>query len=224
MNVLITGVSRGIGKELLRQAAVSEEVQKIFACSSSKEIKKDTNKVKYCHVDFGDDSSLVTLHKLIAGEQINILLNNAGFLHQELYKDMDILDAQKMFDVNFWGPFKLIKALLPNLLVGKGHVVNIGSMGGFQGSGKFPGLSAYSASKAALANLTECLAEELKEDGVTFNCLALGAVDTEMLKKAFPDYHAGVSAKSVASYILNFALYSGSMINGKVLPVSSSTP
>lgn len=223
MNVFITGVSRGIGKELLNLALVSKEVTKIYACSSSGSIW-ESNKVINCHLDFCDEDSLVHLSKLLGAEKINVLINNAGYLHQELFKDMDFLEAKKMFDINFWGPYRLVKQMLPNLISGNGHVVNIGSMGGFQGSGKFPGLAAYSASKAALANLTECLAEEHKEDAITFNCLALGAVDTEMLKKAFPTYHAGLTASAMAQYIFDFALHASALIKGKVLPVSSSTP
>jgi 3-oxoacyl-[acyl-carrier protein] reductase len=224
MNILITGVSRGIGQDLLRLAVKSDEIKKIFACTSSKVISESGGKVEYYNVDFTDDHSIASLRYSLKDEKIHFLINNAGFLHQELYKNMDVMDAKKMFDINFWGPFELVKALLPNLIGGKGHVVNIGSMGGFQGSGKFSGLSAYSASKAALANLTECLAEEHKEDGVAFNCLALGAVDTQMLRKAFPAYKAGASSKAIASYIFNFTINSASLINGKVLPVSASTP
>ena len=224
MNVLITGVSRGVGKELLELARESKNVKKIFACSSSTAVPCDSGKVNYLAVNFLDDNTIGNLVSSLKGEKINVLINNAGYLHHEEFKKANLIQAKKMFDINFWGPYQLIKGLLPNLIAGKGHVVNIGSMGGFQGSGKFPGLSAYSASKAALANLTECLAEELKEDGVVFNCLALGAVDTEMLKKAFPNYVAGVTSNTMANYILKFALNSSQLINGKVLPVSTSTP
>ena len=118
----------------------------------------------------------------------------------------------------------MIQILLPNLIKGKAHVVNIGSMGGFQGSSKFPGLSAYSSSKAALANLTECLASELSSDKIKFNCLALGAVDTEMLQKAFPDYKSGLSSDEIAKTIKDFAINWGKTMNGKVVPLSLSTP
>jgi NAD(P)-dependent dehydrogenase (short-subunit alcohol dehydrogenase family) len=97
-------------------------------------------------------------------------------------------------------------------------------MGGFQGSSKFPGLSAYSASKAALASLTECMAEELKSDGIHVNCLALGAVDTEMLRQAFPGYQAPVSSEDMARFIGEFSINQRTFFNGKIIPVSSSTP
>jgi NAD(P)-dependent dehydrogenase (short-subunit alcohol dehydrogenase family) len=97
-------------------------------------------------------------------------------------------------------------------------------MGGVQGSLKFPGLSAYSSSKGAVITLMELLAEECKELGISFNTLALGAVQTEMLAEAFPDYKAPTTAFEMAEYIANFALTGNQFYNGKVLQVSSSTP
>jgi NAD(P)-dependent dehydrogenase (short-subunit alcohol dehydrogenase family) len=106
----------------------------------------------------------------------------------------------------------------------KTHIVNISSIGGFQGSVKFPGLSAYSSSKAALVCLTECLAEEFKDKNIAFNCLALGAVQTDMLNEAFPGYKAPVSASSMASFVTDFVLKAHHFMNGKIIPVSLSTP
>ena len=97
-------------------------------------------------------------------------------------------------------------------------------MGGVQGSVKFAGLSAYSSSKGALITLTELLAEEYKENGPSFNVLALGAVQTEMLEEAFPGYQASISAEEMAAYIMNFSLNGNKFYNGKLLQVSNSTP
>ena len=106
----------------------------------------------------------------------------------------------------------------------EGHVVTVSSMGGVQGSMKFPGLSAYSSSKGAVITLTELLAEEYKETGPSFNVLALGAVQTEMLEEAFPGYQAPVTALEMATYIKDFALTGHKLYNGKLLQVSNSTP
>ena len=97
-------------------------------------------------------------------------------------------------------------------------------MGGVQGSMKFPGLAAYSSSKAAVITLTELLAEEYKESGVSFNVLALGAVQTEMLEEAFPGYKAPTSALEMAEYIHDFSLNGNKFYNGKLLQVSNTTP
>jgi NAD(P)-dependent dehydrogenase (short-subunit alcohol dehydrogenase family) len=113
----------------------------------------------------------------------------------------------------------LLPALAPNA-----HIVNISSMGGFQGSLKFAGLAAYSTSKAALCAFTELFAEEYKATGIHMNCLCLGAVQTEMLAAAFPGYIAPTSASQMAHFIADFALNSGAFFNGKIIPVSSSNP
>jgi NAD(P)-dependent dehydrogenase (short-subunit alcohol dehydrogenase family) len=128
-----------------------------------------------------------------------------------------------MFSVNTKAPFLIVKALLPYFNK-PSHIVNISSMGGFQGSVKFSGLSLYSASKGALAILTECLAEELKEKDIKVNCLALGSVQTEMLAEAFPGYKAQSGPAEMAEFIDNFALNAHRNMNGKIIPVSSTTP
>ena len=132
-------------------------------------------------------------------------------------------DLASMFESNVLGHFNMIQHLLP--LMGSGsHIVNIGSMGGFQGSVKFPGLSAYSASKAALHTLTECLAFELPETGIKINCLALGSAQTEMLEKAFPGYQSPVLAFEMGKYVADFARTGHKFFNGKILPVAVTTP
>ncbi|MCK7533451.1 MAG: SDR family oxidoreductase [Marinilabiliales bacterium] len=95
------------------------------------------------------------------------------------------------------------------------HIVNISSMGGYQGSSKYKGLSYYSASKAAISCLSECLAGEFSGTGITVNCLALGAVQTEMFEEAFPGSQAPVSTMEMAQFIVNFALNGNRFFNGK---------
>jgi NAD(P)-dependent dehydrogenase (short-subunit alcohol dehydrogenase family) len=132
-------------------------------------------------------------------------------------------DFEEVFRVNVFGLAEVTKIVLPKMPK-NGHVVTISSMGGVQGSLKFPGLSAYSSSKGAVITLTELWAEEFKETGPSFNALALGAVQTEMLAEAFPGYEAPTTALEMAEYIKNFALKGHKMYNGKLLQVSSSTP
>ena len=117
----------------------------------------------------------------------------------------------------------MIRDLFP-LFVKDSHIVNISSMGGYQGSAKFPGLSVYSAAKGAVAVLSECLAEEFKEQGIKVNALAIGAVQTEMLSQAFPGYMAPLQPDEMAEFIMDFALNGHRFFNGKILPVSVSTP
>ena len=97
-------------------------------------------------------------------------------------------------------------------------------MGGIQGSQKFKGLSAYSSSKGAIITLTECLAEEFKTENLIFNSLALGAVQTEMLSKAFPGYQAPLKSSDMACFIVKFFIDGGQYFNGRIIPVSLTTP
>ena len=128
-----------------------------------------------------------------------------------------------MLQSNFIGHVRMIQGVV-HLMSQGSHILNIGSMGGFQGSAKFPGLSAYSASKAALHALTECLAVELAEQDVRVNCLAIGSAQTEMLEKAFPGYGSPVMAFEMGKYIADFSITAHRFYNGKVLPVAVSTP
>ena len=154
---------------------------------------------------------------------IDVLINNAGSLVNKPFLDLSSAEFEEVYKVNVFAVATLTRLILPSMDT-KGHVLNITSMGGIQGSTKFPGLSAYSSSKGALIILTELLAEEFKESGPSFNALALGAVQTEMLEEAFPGYQAQVSAAQMAEYIIEFALKGNQFYNGKVLPISSSTP
>lgn len=225
MNIVITGTSSGIGKELVLQFLNSTLVSKIYACTSSKtKLNFDDNRVEVAYLNFLEGDSIVKFSEKIAEKGIDIVINNAGYLQSFLFQDGHFDELRKMHEVNYFGPYQLIHVLLPHLKEVKGQVINIGSMGGFQGSLKFPGLAAYSSSKSALACLSECLAEELKHDSINVNCLALGAVDTEMLKKAFPDYQADTTAKEIAAFVKGFSESTGKLINGKVIPVSKTTP
>ena len=119
---------------------------------------------------------------------------------------------------------EITKLSIPYLNKTNSHIVNISSMGGFQGSAKFPGLTAYSSAKAALCAFTEVFAEEYKDSSIKMNCLCLGAVQTKMLEKAFPGFKAEISPKEMGSYIFDFARKQGRFLNGKIIPVSLSTP
>jgi short-subunit dehydrogenase len=155
--------------------------------------------------------------------KVDALINNAGKLVNKPFEEINYQELEEVYKVNVFGVFTLTQLVLPFMQKG-GHVVTVSSMGGVQGSVKFPGLAAYSSSKGAVITLTELLAEEYKESGVSFNVLALGAVQTEMLQEAFPGIEAPTSAKEMARYITNFVLSGHQFYNGKLLQVANSTP
>ncbi len=176
-------------------------------------------------IDIADEKALEEFANQLKGKRVVVdaLVNNAGALLNQPFSETTKEDFEAVYRVNVFGLASLIRLLLP-LIDPKGHVVNISSMGGIGGSSKFPGLAAYSSSKGAVNILTELLAEEYKESGPSFNSLALGAVQTEMLAQAFPGFQAPLSAKEMAQYIFKFAVEGHHFFNGKTLPVSSSTP
>ena len=235
MNIIVTGASRGIGYELVKIYS-SDSSNTIIAISRNSQkldqLKRDcvalnpNSNVIPISFDLNEknnDGLIQEIKKNV--NSINILINNAGTLVNKLFTDITLTDLETVFNVNVFSAIRLIQGILPIMETGtRGHIINISSIGGFQGSVKFSGLSAYSSSKAALACLTECLAEEFKDRNISFNCLALGAVHTEMLEEAFPRYKAPMSAKEMALFISKFSLNAHKAMNGKIIPVSLSTP
>lgn len=223
-NIIITGTSRGIGYELALQFA--KEGHKVLAISrkTPQELIDNPN-ITCLSIDIAVEDEMHTIDKFIAStwKKVDVLINNAGCLVNKPFSQLTQSDFERVYKVNVFGVVNLIKTCLPYMQKG-GHVVSISSMGGIQGSMKFPGLAAYSSSKGAVITLSELLAEEYKEQGFAFNVLALGAVNTEMLQEAFPGYEAPISPKEMANYIFDFALTGNKFYNGKVLQVSSSTP
>ena len=235
MNIVITGASKGIGFNIVKSLAVDKDNKIIGISRNYKQlvVLKDwcSNNSKTEFIPISYDFQQITFSEpKLAGiirqhfNSIDILINNAGTLINKPFELISAEEINRIFTVNYLAPSLLIKDLLPLLKVGKAHVINISSIGGYQGSLKFPGLSHYSASKAALASLTECLAVEYNKDGVVFNALALGAVQTEMLSEAFPDLKASVNSEDMGNYIAKFALEGKKFYNGKIIPVSLTTP
>lgn len=220
---VVTGASRGIGYALVQHDA--NQGHTVYALSRSIKTIKKTPKLFPIAIDIADEKALEEFANQLKGKRVVVdaLVNNAGALLNQPFSETTKEDFEAVYRVNVFGLASLIRLLLP-LIDPKGHVVNISSMGGIGGSSKFPGLAAYSSSKGAVNILTELLAEEYKESGPSFNSLALGAVQTEMLAQAFPGFQAPLSAKEMAQYIFKFAVEGHHFFNGKTLPVSSSTP
>ena len=225
--VLIIGASKGIGSELVSLFAKDSSIQVIALARTIEEQNtwKYFKNVQVHNFDLCSDNLVSDLQQIIANySKIDFLINNAGYLVNKPFLSLTREEIEISYKVNVLGVMTSVQTILPKMLDNGGHVVNISSMGAFQGSVKFPGLSTYSSSKAALTNLTEMLAEEFKDTKLKFNCLCLGAVQTEMLAKAFPGYEAPVSSLEMAEYISDFTLNQWKWINGKIIPVSLSTP
>jgi short-subunit dehydrogenase len=236
MNILITGASKGLGAALARKFGALSQGTIILTARDEKrlnELKKAIEeknpeiRVLVYSLDLKDDKQILDftsgLKTLLS--DIDVLINNAGQIINKAFEEISQHEAKEIFEVNYFAASSLIKNLIPLLKASENaHVINIGSMGGFQGSAKFNGLSQYSASKAAIGVLTECLAQEYADYGISFNCLAIGSVQTEMLEKAFPGYKAPLNPDQLAEFIFDFSLKGHKYMNGKILPVSLSTP
>ena len=229
MNIIVNGGTKGIGKEVAIFLA-RDFNNKILITGRNEKALADLSvsfkNVRTYSLDMAmfESQSKKFIDFVSSGFiKIDILINIAGTLINKSFLETSLAEGKLVMETNFFGPSALIKALKPLMAVNS-HIVNISSMGGFQGSVKFKGLSYYSASKAALSCLTECLANEFTEYRISVNCLALGAVQTEMLNEAFPGYKAPVNPKDMAEFISGFALKGHKFFNGKILPVAVGNP
>ena len=223
-NIIITGTSRGIGYELALQFAKAGHHVLAISRKTPQELIENQN-ITCLAIDISNSDELLQVERFLTQtwKKVDIIIHNAGSLLNKPFTQITSEEFQNVYKVNVFAVAELTRICIPFLSKGS-HVVSISSMGGIQGSMKFAGLSAYSSSKGALITLSELLAEEYKDQGIAFNVLALGAVQTEMLKEAFPGYEAPISAKEMSDYIFNFALTGNQFYNGKILQVSSSTP
>lgn len=225
--IVVVGTSRGIGKAIVENLAQNSNYD-IYALSRNlkglEDLTKYTN-VKVYAFDLENENARLKANSIFNSiEKIDVLINNAGKLVNKRFLELTSDEISSSYQVNVIGVMQTVQAAIPKMIETGGHIVNISSMGGFQGSVKFAGLSAYSTSKAAVCSFTELFAEEYKETKIKMNCLCLGAAQTEMLEEAFPGYIAPVSAEKMAEYISDFALNANQWINGKIIPVSLSTP
>ena len=224
-NIIITGTSRGIGFELAQLFAKNN--YNVLALSRNSKPLNDLNlkNISALSVDLSIEKDFIQITDFVSKnwKKVDILIHNAGKLLNKPFTELSFSNFEEVYKVNVFAVAELTRVLIPFMNTGS-HVVTISSIGGVQGSMKFPGLAAYSSSKGAVITLSELLAEEYKEQQIAFNVLALGAVQTEMLEEAFPGYKAPLSAIEMADYIYNFSLTGNKYYNGNILEVSSTTP
>ena len=229
MNIVVTGASSGIGLELVKSFTLQNH--NVLAVSRSKEklteLKRFSESIHILSIDINRLNSEVITETLIKSKMkhIDILINNAGVLVKKPFVELTESDWLETYNTNVFGVANMIQCCMPYILKSQiRHIVNISSMGGVGGTLKFPGLSAYSSSKGAVTILTECLAEEFKSDAIKVNGLALGAVQTPMLEKAFAELKTGQTPENIVPFISWFALEAHKWCNGKIMQVSDSTP
>lgn len=226
--VLVTGAGRGVGLATV-QALLSMDDVRVVAVSRAlaalEPVVASEPRLELCPVDLIAPDSAERIAAFVGQRRLHAVVHNAGLLHKADMGQHRRAELERLFLTNTIAPLEISQALASRLAGDPpGHIVHIGSMGGFQDASKFPGLVAYSSSKAALACMAQCMAEEFKDGGIRSNCLALGSVDTEMLRAAFPGYTAVTKAEAIGSFIADFSLNGHNLFNGKVLPVATTTP
>lgn len=223
-HIIVTGTSRGIGLETVK--ILAEKGHKVLAVSRKKAAALAAIENVTClEIDLTVEADLQQVRDYVATQwgHVDILINNAGALVNKPFEEITQDEFEWVYKVNVFGLARLVQLCIPYFVVNS-HVVTISSMGGVQGTMKFGGLAAYSSSKGAVIILSELLAEEYKDKGISFNVIALGAVQTEMLEEAFPGYQAPLMPEEIGEYICDFALTGNKYFNGKVLQASSTTP
>ena len=218
----ITGGSRGIGL-----ATVKEFLQKDWKVIV---LTRNLDPLSELKEEYGANLELVAydlqnpMETNLPSDPVDVLIHNAGALINKPMAQMTAEDLRFCYGINVFGPYLLTQRLLPQL-TDCAHVVAISSVGGVQGTVKFPGLTNYSSSKGAMNVLMECFQAEFEDTSQwAFNTLALGAVQTEMLSEAFPGYIAPLQPEELSPFIYNFASSAGQVMRGKTIPLSLSTP
>lgn len=228
MRVAITGGSRGIGAEMVRQfSEAGHDVLLLYHKShdAAAELKAALENVEAVHLDVSDP---VETEICLGNRHIDVLINNAGIAQQKLFTDLTSEDWDTMFDVHVKGAFNCIKAVLPHMIERQqGKIINISSMWGQVGASCEVH---YSAAKAALIGMTKALAKEVGPSHIQVNCIAPGVIETEMLS-AFSEEDKNALAeetplcrigtpRDIAKAALFLASNDADFITGQVLGIN----
>mgnify|MGYP006280164229 CR=1 FL=1 len=226
---VVTGASRGIGRETAINLA-SDGCQ-VLALARSKEKLNSLaahlpDSITPYPIDLTQSEQIAEFADFVDQnfqEGIDILINNAGSLISKSFLELTDDDWNTMWQMNVMTAVKITRGLAGQMK-NPSHILNISSMGGYQGAKKFPPITAYSVAKGGLSILTECLVEIFRGQNIKCNALCIGAVQTEMLEQAFPGMEAPLTARQMGSYIADFAQNGHTFYNGKVLPVALEDP
>ncbi len=225
--IVIVGASRGIGEALVKRFSQLENTE-VYALSRNIEKMQvafsDLENVKCFPFDLASNVQQQATFIFNEIGAFDILINNAGYLVNKPFPEITHEDYTLSYQINVIGVMETVQSAIKHLNNTSSHIVNISSMGGFQSSLKFPGLTAYSTSKAALCSFTELFSEEYKDTSIVMNCLCLGSVQTEMLEEAFPGYKAPLKPEEISEYIVEFSLSAHQFMKGKIIPLSLTNP
>ncbi len=212
---IVTGASRGIGKQIAKHllesganVALISRTEKDLA-NVSEEFSELGN-ILSIPLDIKNIEEVKIAFKTIIDTwgKIDILVNNAGITSDNLLIKMKEKDWDDVIDINLKGTFNCIKSAIPNMLKNKsGKIINITSVIGISGNA---GQSNYSASKAGIIGLTKSIAKEYGARGISVNAIAPGFIETDMVKnidsKSFLD-NISLNRKGKASDVSSLVCY-----------------
>jgi NAD(P)-dependent dehydrogenase (short-subunit alcohol dehydrogenase family) len=207
---LVTGASRGIGAATA-EAIAAAGARVVLAARDREALDGVAGRIS----DGGGEATPVPtdvsepgdVERLFAAVDelggLTALVCAAGVLRSAPFDQMTLETWAESLDVNLTGSFLCCHAAFGTMRrLGEGRIVNIGSLSGVYATEKFPGLTAYNVSKYGVIGLTEAIAAEGKEDGISAICVSPGAVDTQMLRQANPELRPRLSSTDVAELIV----------------------
>lgn len=233
--VIVTGGGRGIGAATAKRLAQAG-ARVVVASRTLSQVQDVAKEIEQLHgrgralaveMDVSDEKSVKHLfaESRSAFGPLDVLVNNAAIVTLGAFSDLPVEEWDRTQAINVRGSYLCAREAFAQMRESGrgGAIINISSLGGIQSTQKFKGLSAYVVSKAAVIGLTESLAVEGREFGIRVNCVAPGAVDTEMLRQAAPFLKTETTPDDVAKIIhyLSDPAQSGAL-NGSVIEVHSN--
>jgi NAD(P)-dependent dehydrogenase (short-subunit alcohol dehydrogenase family) len=222
--VFITGANKGIGKQIAREMGKNGWFVLIGArnekngLAAAQELRGEGNKAEYLNIDLKDNATILALVDSIKSQHSDLamLINNAaipGDMKKPGY-EFTVDELRDAMETNFFGPFELTRRLLPTLEANNGRIVNITIPIGVSG---FFNPFAYKTSKAALNVMTQSLAQNFKQKGISIELFAImpGATTTDLNGNSTGEHYktAEEAGKLIASLILDGKNHNGEVIN-----------
>jgi NAD(P)-dependent dehydrogenase (short-subunit alcohol dehydrogenase family) len=227
---VVTGASRGIGAATAAaMAAAGAHV--VLAARDRRALEGVAGRIRDAGgqatavpTDVSDEAAVGRLFSQVADVgRVGALVCAAGVLTPALFAETTPAVWAETLGVNLTGTYLCCRAAFTAMAPGSaGRIVNIGSLSGVYATEKFPGLAAYNVSKYGVIGLTEAIAVEGREHGISAICLSPGAVDTEMLRRANPALRPGLTPDDVAELIVTLLDGPLAALSGANIPLFSN--
>lgn len=233
---LITGATRGIGKEIALELArngfdiaancrrINDELNAL-----KKEIEDNNVRCEFVEADVANFEQCENMIKQIIEKfgKVDVLVNNAGITKDGLIMRMKKEDFEAVIDINLTGTFNVTRNVIPYMIKQKsGRIINLSSVVGVTGNA---GQTNYSASKAGIIGFTKSLAKEVASRNILVNAIAPGFIDTDMTKVLSDSVKEGINAqiplkrmgspKEVAKVVRFLSSDDSSYITGQVINI-----